>query len=253
MTSAPVPKWFSTTYDMFTHRRLTYYSMGEFVTEAPVAPEDDAPELIKLLLSRIKGPVKWRPCDVGLVDPAGDPGDGAAAKTSFLRSAATSLRRAVMPSLRLATVAEKLKPDGWLRTGRGTFFESRVLPWLGKLCVDPTTVEVPEEHQEIMRYVEGGFMDTHTDRVRGPNHVGTLLLVVPSPDLEGGQLLMQDGPGAEEAPVGKPGRPFVVFIPLHTPHRVTPVVKGERYVAKASVFGTATAAAVPYSPRVFED
>jgi hypothetical protein len=227
MTSAPDARWFSTTYDKVTSRRLSYYHAGKFVQYDATPPEMDASELTAWLLSRAKHPVEWVPCDVGLLGEAGG--------------------RAIVPSLRMCSRAADLKPGGWLQTDDGSFWEASVLKWLGSLCVDPAKANVPWDHQELLKYDVGGFMASHKDRLRGPDHVGTLLLVVPSPDLEGGQLVVED------EPMGEPGRPYVVFIPVDAVHRVDPVTKGVRYVGKASVFGVMSAAPVAYSPLVFED
>jgi hypothetical protein len=89
---------------------------------------------------------------------------------------------------------------------------------------------------ELLRYEEGGFFIAHFDRQRGPCHVGTLLLVAPSADIAGGELLDEDG-----VPAWSTGEPHVVFVPLGVRHRVAVVTSGSRVVAKAAVHGIVSA------------
>jgi hypothetical protein len=96
---------------------------------------------------------------------------------------------------------------------------------------------------EVLRYSVGSFFGTHFDSgrlgapeymylgVRG-SHVGTLLIVAPSTDAVGGELVVNGSRlGDTEA------TPFLAFIPLYVAHEVTVLRKGLRIVAKASVCG----------------
>jgi hypothetical protein len=90
---------------------------------------------------------------------------------------------------------------------------------------------------ELLLYEVGGKFKAHVDRCRGRNHVGTLLVIVPSEDLRGGAL--RTGPrGVEGGP--DPRQPTAVFLPLGVEHSVSKVTRGWRLVAKAAVFGART-------------
>jgi hypothetical protein len=89
---------------------------------------------------------------------------------------------------------------------------------------------------ELLEYGEGGFFVAHLDRPRGPSHVGTVLLVVASEDIAGGELLHEDG-----TPACSTTEPHLVFIPLGVKHQVTVVTSGSRVVGKAAVHGTVSA------------
>jgi len=90
------------------------------------------------------------------------------------------------------------------------------------------------EH-EVLIYRPGDMFEEHTDRTSGDEHVGTLFLVVSSPDLVGGHLV------AAGEVLGRQGKPFLTFIPLGVRHEVTLVTAGKaRLVAKAAVYALHT-------------
>lgn len=97
-------------------------------------------------------------------------------------------------------------------------------------AVDLNTVTFAD--WEVLRYEVGDHFGRHADRIRGPHHLGTVLLAAGSKDLEGGVLVRGDVDCA-----GPPSLPLAVFIPLGAPHAVTPITCGVRYVAKAAVYG----------------
>ena len=100
---------------------------------------------------------------------------------------------------------------------------------------------------EVLRYSEGSFFGEHFDGVwlfGGPegrkheteymgarhSHVGTLLIVAPSKDAVGGQLVVNGTRLGENDTT-----PFIAFIPLYVAHEVNVLQKGLRIVAKAAV------------------
>jgi hypothetical protein len=87
---------------------------------------------------------------------------------------------------------------------------------------------------ELLKYRQGSFFAAHVDRLRGPGHLGTLVVVVATADAIGGELCLDDVPFGKDTP-------YLAFIPLGRMHSVTPVTAGTRYVAKAAVYGTTTA------------
>lgn len=86
---------------------------------------------------------------------------------------------------------------------------------------------------EILKYTVGSFFDKHTDTMHHTTHIGTLLAVFPSEDLEGGDLIIEPADG-EKIIISKT-IPYLSFIPLGTSHSVTVIKKGFRIVAKAAV------------------
>jgi hypothetical protein len=86
---------------------------------------------------------------------------------------------------------------------------------------------------EILKYTVGSFFDKHTDTMHHSTHIGTLLAVFPSEDLEGGDLIMEPADG-EKIIISKIV-PYLTFIPLGTIHSVSVIKKGFRIVAKAAV------------------
>ncbi len=87
---------------------------------------------------------------------------------------------------------------------------------------------------------------------KGQQHLGTLLLIVPSSDLEGGLLQVAEAvtamasATAEECgtvfceivcPPATVSTAFMAFVPLDVQLRLTPVTRGSCFVAKAPVFG----------------
>jgi hypothetical protein len=102
---------------------------------------------------------------------------------------------------------------------------------MGKAGVDLEVVTFSDF--EVLRYDAGGFFETHADRERAKGHIGTLLVVASSDDLQGGLLVDEAGRPVWE----RQEDPYIVFVPLGVLHGVTLVTKGARYAAKASVHG----------------
>lgn len=132
------------------------------------------------------------------------------------------------------------------------FYETTVVPLLTRAGVAFEHIDMPPKFQELLKYGPGDHFDVHKDRQVAADHLGTLLLVMPSEDMEGGSLRVRakefvfgdDGDDADEhaddaivqnLPSDKP---IAVFIPLDVEHSVSAVTKGERLVAKAAVCGT---------------
>jgi hypothetical protein len=110
--------------------------------------------------------------------------------------------------------------------------------------IDADTMQL--QNLEALRYGVGGHFAEHVDRSRGKSHIGTLLFVIPSTDLEGGDLLFLNE-GSTSPPSGR--RPYVAFIPLGIKHAVKPVTAGVRRVLKAAVFAKHLRAGKPLKPR----
>jgi hypothetical protein len=178
------------------------------------------------ILNQIR--LKWTPCDFGRVSAAG-----------FCRVVDAAQRSALRSSL------DEAAP--WIEAGCG--FSQPVEEKLHALGI----VDVSFHHgdfsscgQELLQYNEGGHFTWHRDRVvEEEEHVGTLLLVIPSPDMEGGVLRVassEDGSGSMDIVCPESAHAtstaFMVYLPLDTWHTVTPVTKGTRFVAKAPVLGT---------------
>ena len=104
-----------------------------------------------------------------------------------------------------------------------------------KLVLKDANIKSPVSFSdfEILKYTVGSFFDKHTDTVRHSTHIGTLLAVFPSEDLEGGDLIMEPAEG-EKVIISKQ-IPYLTFIPLDTLHSVSTIKKGFRIVAKAAV------------------
>ena len=94
-----------------------------------------------------------------------------------------------------------------------------------------TDIEVVLKEDEILKYEVGSHFEKHTDRIRDPNMIGTLLLVLPSNDLDGG-ILNVDGFNIEH----NPGEHHLVYLPIGLPHSVSRIKQGTRYVFKACVY-----------------
>jgi hypothetical protein len=109
---------------------------------------------------------------------------------------------------------------------------------------------------ELLYYDKGCMFARHVDRQVAPNHVGTLLCVFNSDDLDGGELHLEQQDGSGFVTASDPGGCFMVFIPLGMPHWVTKVLHGHRLVAKCPVLGSAMLAPVPRDdpppPATFE-
>jgi hypothetical protein len=85
---------------------------------------------------------------------------------------------------------------------------------------------------EVLKYDVGSHFTSHVDRIRGAGHIGTLLIVISSSDLDGGVLTIKN------MPVQRAEKSYMVYIPLGVHHSVSIVTKGSRYVYKTSVFST---------------
>jgi hypothetical protein len=156
----------------------------------------------------------WVPCDSGLIGP-----DGVAVRV--LDPARVCLKR----------------HGGWLPHA-SLAVERVVAPLLARAGV--TEFRLPEEHQEALLYSVGGVFEAHVDRRLGLDHMGTLLLVAPSADLQGGVLYSMEADGPRRFVAvgpGDGGEPYAAFVPLGVPHRVSEVTRGSRVVGKAAVFG----------------
>lgn len=102
--------------------------------------------------------------------------------------------------------------------------------------IDPATVTIPDL-AELLYYDAGCMFAKHEDRKRGDNHLGTILFVFNSDDLEGGELHLEQQDGKVVVVAADPGGCFMVFIPLHMSHWVSKVIRGYRLVAKCAVMG----------------
>ena len=105
------------------------------------------------------------------------------------------------------------------------------VPNLGEYLTANGLDQYDIREEEILRYDIGDHFEMHVDRHRGPGHMGTLLLVVPSPDLVGGQLKIS---GIKEPLPSSSNE--LVYIPLGTYHSVSDVSCGHRYALKAALF-----------------
>lgn len=95
----------------------------------------------------------------------------------------------------------------------------------------PGLIEALEfRDMELLRYSPGSFFADHVDRDRGNNHLGTLLLIMPTSDCAGGGLVVE---GRRLTPADNSH--CVAFVPLGTKHSVEEISAGTRWVAKASV------------------
>lgn len=223
------------------------------MTTAHASPTTDTTSAKPIhLLPPVKLSVKW----VGpLVHPTVNPADA----TQTLDAHVDAYVQEVSPAQGMVwEPCDVGQPDG----SRAMDFDHRVCfkgrspsgPWLHadhhllktitREMLGPAGVDIQAgvsfhpDMQQVLRYTPGCFFREHEDRVLGPDHLGTLLLILPSPDLVGGILGFEDGremscPGTR---VAFPGT-YLVFIPLGVVHWVTLVVAGHRIVAKAPVFG----------------
>jgi Rps23 Pro-64 3,4-dihydroxylase Tpa1-like proline 4-hydroxylase len=81
---------------------------------------------------------------------------------------------------------------------------------------------------EILKYTVGSFFKEHTDNSSDKNSLGVLLYIVPSDDLEGGELIINEQINSFKTP-------HFVYIPIGVPHEVLVIKKGIRIVFKAYV------------------
>ncbi len=107
--------------------------------------------------------------------------------------------------------------------------------------------DIEFKEDEILRYDIGGHFEDHTDRVRGPGHIGTLLIMYPI-NLKGGELIIKSSEaslikeslkGSEDPLINKTydvNTMNTFYIPLDIIHRVNPIISGRRFVFKTSVF-----------------
>jgi hypothetical protein len=157
---------------------------------------------------------KWEPCDVGVLDSV----TGTCASRVVDKSQRSCFRGST---------------DAWIEKRSLVHEQHGAAELIAKALplVDLSTVGFSD--WELLRYTAGGFFAEHVDRPRGDNHLGTVLAIFGTDDVEGGDL--QSG-GKVVWPRGCKV-PHLVFIPLGEPHEVTRVLKGERYAAKAAVYG----------------
>ena len=96
---------------------------------------------------------------------------------------------------------------------------------------------------ELLRYEVGGHFAVHVDahlpdrpisETEEYVHLGTLLMAIPSADMEGGRLYVPHR--LRRGDVFPKRLPHAVVLPLGIAHGVTPVKRGSRCVAKASIF-----------------
>jgi predicted 2-oxoglutarate/Fe(II)-dependent dioxygenase YbiX len=156
----------------------------------------------------------WEPCDYGKSTPT---------TTAAASDGCTDEREVDIDVRNCHRASVALWVNSWL-------LDNTVKDMLTS-AVRADTDSVDIRNTEVLRYGVGCHFEEHVDRVRGADHIGTLLFVVPSEDLEGGDLVIRDA--EDQPPTG--ASPYIVFIPLNVPHSVTLVTKGLRYVAKASV------------------
>ena len=86
-------------------------------------------------------------------------------------------------------------------------------------------------------HTEGCAFDGRDTKPQCEDHLGTLMFVSNSKDLEGGRWSLADPLDSEFEPTGKPGGQFIVFLPVNTPLTLSPITKGHQLVAKAPIFG----------------
>lgn len=86
---------------------------------------------------------------------------------------------------------------------------------------------------EVLKYEVGSFFKEHVDRTRFDKHAGTLLLIGFSSDAEGGDLIVSDQVQVQKTKDEECW--FMTFIPLGSPHVVTHLLKGRRYVVKFAI------------------
>lgn len=95
-------------------------------------------------------------------------------------------------------------------------------------------------NEELLCYKEGDHFVTHADAPHSPlsgkSHLGTLLYILPCE--EGGRLRVYDGSWGKDGREAGSIEPRLVWMKLGVRHEVTPVIKGERWVLKASIFGS---------------
>ena len=200
---------------------LSYYGDVRFVAGDPSNPSSvraaayactDA-DNTALMLGWAKGlrTGGWRVCDVGTADG----------------------RRVVDKTARVCQIASA---KAWVDRENEMFVGAGSV--LVKAGVNLATVRF--DNNKVLRYKCGSFFAAHADRHRGDGHIGTLVAVVATPDVVGGELHVDTAHGATDVRVGN-DKPFLAFLPLGRVHLVTPVTAGERYVVKAAVYGTTTA------------
>jgi hypothetical protein len=136
----------------------------------------------------------------------------------------------------------------WIQDGMG--FASAVKKHLRvKVCYS-WTASLSSPGQTLQLLEAGSEPLWHTSIRVVDGHIGTVVLIVPSPDLEGGELKLRpaEDTGKEATTVACPIVPyryfaapvpdasaFVVYIPLGMALCVTPVKNGWCFIAKAPV------------------
>ena len=112
---------------------------------------------------------------------------------------------------------------------------------LTKLLASWNLKNVTFDKTEILRYDIGSHFVEHLDTLHGPHHIGTLLLIFPSENMEGGELFINNKYNRcneiqdTEIKVSDYLQ-HAVYIPLGTFHRISPIINGHRIVFKAAIF-----------------
>lgn len=134
--------------------------------------------------------------------------------------------------------------------GRAYDFDSRtckkcVLDWTNMF--DLTDIfrlwnfnNIKFEKTEVLRYDVGCFFKSHLDTLHNPHHVGTLLIIFPTDDIEGGNLTIDNkhkrcDEDSSDLLVVACKAPHIVYIPLGTFHEVDKLNAGSRIVFKAAI------------------
>lgn len=181
------------------------------------SPAEEYDALRVSMTSYMKEGAIWTPCDFGATQEG---------------------YRQVDPLYRVCCKAP-CKPGGWI-SHEPKMSEGFVKFPINQYFKNQHLLHFPEDDQELLLYSEGGHFAMHVDRNRGPGHVGTVLYVLPSLDMEGGRLEAQVDPMSDDLVDlgGDPGTnsAYVAYLPLDVPHRVTPILRGTRLVLKAAVF-----------------
>ena len=99
------------------------------------------------------------------------------------------------------------------------------------------------ELYKINSYSSGGLFRPHQDTPRGENHIGTLVIALPSP-FEGGQLILRHGSFEHVVDWSTPGRIdhpdglHWVFFYSDIEHEVRPVTSGYRLTVSYNIYGS---------------
>lgn len=161
--------------------------------------------------------VPWTPCDHGEIGV-----DGAVTRLED-RSVRMCMKRQLTGGWR---------PSDW--------FSHSALEIIMASGLRVNSDKVLFKNAEVLKYGVGGHFKPHVDRRLAQDHVGTLLIVVPSIDMEGGALVVKGGElvvkTGDTYDNSQLTRTYAAFIPLGVCHKVAPVRRGERYVLKVAVY-----------------